>query len=276
MNNRDNMERPDTYCEWYDQYLSENFQADILLSRTSTPVRKDTFIREIVRVLVLRQEQQKARTQMLHEMEEADRRFDNGQIHTVKDLNEQLCDCSDRYFSRIKILLSIVDDLASRLTESTASQINTMLDDAVAAIRNKDNVMMGERSSTFTQELSMTSKLQDDKQVGFASERMSKGDAGLSSVVETIAAAETHDKGVSVQHDSKAEEKESAYGYVNLQSAAKAVTPVGIDAQNGKEDSVQRSQPTIETPKVEVGNRNVQTHIQRPHQRRFRNTYSRK
>ena len=95
----------DSGHEWYDGYLAENLRTDTIRTRTSTTETKGKFVRELARVMVLRNEQQKARTPMLHEMEEADQRFDEGQIDTIKELGEEVCYCSDRYYMRMKLVL---------------------------------------------------------------------------------------------------------------------------------------------------------------------------
>ena len=67
----------DTCNKWFDQYLSKNLQVDTVQMRTFTPEAKDKFVHELSRMMGLRQGQTTARQQMLLEMEEADRRFDD-------------------------------------------------------------------------------------------------------------------------------------------------------------------------------------------------------
>jgi len=104
--------------------------------RTFTPEAKDKFVHELSRMMVLRQCQTTARQQMLLEMEEADRRFDDGEIDSVKDLDEEICNCSDRYYWRMQLVVSMTTELAEGLLASRGNELNTILDEANAASRH--------------------------------------------------------------------------------------------------------------------------------------------
>jgi len=75
-------------------------------------------------------------------MEEADRQWNKRQI-TIPEYAELIDECTDRYFSRMKIVSSLTEELTTRLLVSNRSRITTLLDHAIENIRHADSQEKG-------------------------------------------------------------------------------------------------------------------------------------
>jgi hypothetical protein len=142
----------DTCMEWYDRYWYEILHTDCIRSRTSTPEAKEIFVRELARVVALAQEQLKARRRMHADMGDVERQWANCQITTIPEWHELLDECEDRYCSRMRIILSLTDELTTRQLVSSGSLLTTLLDHTIEDIRLADSQEQGKNWFTIVSE----------------------------------------------------------------------------------------------------------------------------